>query len=183
MEEKYKKRKWCLPIILMLIKALADIAILQIQVNMATTSKNYAAVKAYGNSVVNVDMWMGLLVFAGTAVWIHFAIKDQRYEVRYHFWVAGLWALLTTIIGVGKGIYCDIILWENERLLAQQNGEDLRGHGAPALTILYMALGFAYFLVIANIGAIGQKRYKNMRHDYEIAQQHISDTDIIEVQD
>ncbi len=168
MEEKYKKRKWCLLLILMLIKAIADIVILQVQVTMAATNKNYAAVKAYGDSVVNVDMWMGIFVVIGTAVWIHFAIKDQRYEVKYHFWIAGLWALTTGVVGVVKGIFCDIILFENERKLAQQNGEELFGHAAPALTILYMALGLAYFVFVANIGAIAQARYKNMKRSRDV---------------
>lgn len=157
-----KKRKWSIWLILFLVKVIADLIISSLCASMAEAG-NLTIVPDFVNTSVGTDVLLTFVVLIGTKLRIRRVFKDERFELKYHFWTAGIIGFLIAVINFIKGANYDVISFTNNKLIAEANGEVLMGHAAPAFTLLYMAFSSFCFVYYLFEGISVQVKYSKLR--------------------
>lgn len=158
-----KKRKWSVWVLLFLVKSIADFVIYFIMADKVLISEEYSDIDSFVGMSVKTDFLLGVIALLGTAAMIKKVFNDGRFEIKYSFWTMSVFAFLTAVINLIKGVLYDTVLFNIEVLSLEAAGEEIQGHGAPALTALYFLAGFVYVIAALIMGITNQISYSSKR--------------------
>lgn len=158
-----KKRKWSVWVLLFLVKSIADFVIYFIMADKVLISEEYSDIDSFVGMSVKTDFLLGVIALLGTAAMIKKVFNDGRFEIKYSFWTMSVFAFLTAVINLIKGVLYDTVLFNIEVLRLEAAGEEMHGHGAPALTALYFLAGFVYVIAALIMGITNQISYSSKK--------------------
>lgn len=158
-----KKRKWSVWVLLFLVKSIADFVIYFIMADKVLISEEYSDIDSFVGMSVKTDFLLGVIALLGTAAMIKKVFNDGRFEIKYSFWTMSVFAFLTAVINLIKGVLYDTVLFNIEVLRLEAAGEEIQGHGAPALTALYFLAGLVYVIAALIMGITNQISYSSKR--------------------